>query len=77
MRIHELLEDAGDAFNAALKGSPAPKGPGAASSFVKGFKSGYKGTRKAVRDLPYTKLGRAARGASQYFQQVNKGPNIK
>lgn len=78
MRIHELFkESAADAFDQALKGNPAPKGPGATSSFTKGVKQGYTGTRKFVKSLPYTKIGRAATGAANYFQKVNKGPTIK
>lgn len=73
MRIHEILEDAADAFDQALQ-KPAPKSPGATDAFVKGVKKGYTGTRKFVKDLPYTKMGRVARGAANYFQQVNKGP---
>jgi hypothetical protein len=76
MRIHEIIESAADAFDQALKG-PAPKGPGAMNAFAKGVKKGYTGTRKTVKNLPYTKLGRAATGALNYFQKVNKGPNIK
>lgn len=77
MRIHELIEDAADAFDRALSGPSEPKKDGAIGNFVKGVKKGYTGTRKAVTDLPYTKVGRAARGASQYFQKINKGPSIK
>jgi len=76
MRIHEIFEDAADAFDQALQ-KPASKGPGALSSFGKGVKQGYTGTRKAVKNLPYTKLGRAATGAANYFQKVNKGPTVK
>ncbi len=75
MRIHEIIEDAGAAFNRALSKSSGPKQDGPISSFVKGVKTGYTGTQKTIKDLPYTKVGRAARGASQYFQKVNKGPS--
>lgn len=77
MRIHEILEDAADAFDQALQGKPAPKGPGATDAFVKGVKQGYKGTRKFVKDLPYTKVGRATKGALDYFNKVNQNPSIK
>ena len=77
MRIYEIIEDAGAAFNRTLSKSSEPKKDGPLSSFVKGVKAGHGDTRKAIKNLPYTKVGRAARGASQYFQKVNKGPSIK
>lgn len=78
MKIRELLEgSAADSFRSALQGKPSSQGKGVLSTIKKGVKTGYTDTQKTIRDLPYTKVGRAARGALNYFQKVNKGPPIK
>ena len=40
--------------------------------FKQGFKKGFRGTNKFIKDLPYTTAGRVAGKVSSFAQQQNK-----
>lgn len=79
MRIHEIIrETAADSFRqtaqSVRKVSPSDKSS-KLKSFVKNVKQGYKKASDFQQELPYTKLGKAARGFGSFVKQIQKGPN--